>query len=94
MSSSNVLDRAAELRAHIDAIAACGPDAPDLDEAAIQALLSAAVRIYSRRVDQQGKFAGVTRDAITATDALTTASTLLKSVNVAPFELGLWEAWS
>ena len=94
MSSSNVLDRATELRAHIDAIAACGPDAADLDEAGIQTLLTAAVKIYSQRVDRQGNFAGVARDAITATDALTAASALLKAVNVAPFELGLWEAWS
>ena len=94
MSSSNVLDRAAELRAHVDAIVACGAEAAELDEAGIQTLLAAAVQIYSARVDRQGNFPGVIRDSITATAALTTASALLKSVNVAPFELGLWEAWS
>jgi hypothetical protein len=94
MSSSNVIDRATELRAHVDAIAAASPDAAELDEAAIRTLLTAAVRIYSQRVDREGTFAGIARDAITATDALTAASTLLKAVNVAPFELGLWEAWS
>jgi hypothetical protein len=83
-----------ELRAHIEAIAACAGDAADIDEAGIQALLTAAVRLYAARVDQTGKFAGVTRGGITATEGLIAASALLRAVNVAPFELGLWEAWS
>lgn len=66
----------------------------DVDEATIQKMLTEAVHLYAARVDQIGKFPAVTQGSITATEALIVASALLKSVNIAPFELGLWEAWS
>jgi hypothetical protein len=68
--------------------------AADIDEAKIAELLTTAVRLYAARVDQAGAFAAVARGSITATEALVTASALLRAVNIAPFELGLWEAWS
>jgi hypothetical protein len=92
MSSSSTIPTG--VRAHIDAIAACDPAQTEIDEAGIQALLTSAVKLYAARVDRDGTFAGVARGSITATDALVTAATLLRAVNVAPFELGLWEAWS
>jgi len=93
MSSSSTIASAAGLRAHVDAIAAVDADT-EVDEATIQTLLAAAARLYCARVDRVGNFRGIVANALPATDCLTTASTLLRSVNIAPFELGLWEAWS
>jgi hypothetical protein len=93
MSSSNASDRDCALAA-LRAVEANAGDVAEIDESAIRALLTSAVRLYAARVERAGSFAGVERGAIAATDALVTASTLLKSVNVAPFELGLWDAWS
>jgi len=69
-------------------------DGAEIDNESIQALLTNAVRLYAARVERDGNFPGVVSGSIAATDALVTASTLLRAVNVAPFELGLWEAWS
>ncbi len=93
MLSSNARDRDS-LVAALHAIEANAGDVVEIDESEIRALLTCAARLYASRVERSGSFAGVERGAISATDALVTASTLLKSVNVAPFELGLWDAWS
>jgi len=93
MSSSDLGERCSALTA-LRAFEANPEDVAAIDAAAIQALLGAAVRLYAARVERTGRFAGVEPGAIAATDALVAASALLKSVNVAPFELGLWDAWS
>lgn len=93
MSSSDVLDRVAALRAGIEELLVSG-ETESIDPVAIQDLLSSAVRLYSARCEQSGLFPAVGRDSITATDAMTACSGLLRSVNIAPFELGLWQAWS
>ena len=71
-------------------------DAPDdqpVDPEAAKELLIAAVRAYSRCVEQTGEMQLLQHNAITATEVMTAASAILKCVNVAPFELGLWQAW-
>ena len=93
MSSSSVCDRASAVRAQIEELVRRA-DAAAIDEQTIQELLTAAVRLYAARVDQAGPFPGVKAGAISATDALVASTALLKSVNIAPFELGLWQAWS
>ena len=93
MSSSDVLDRAVALRSGIEELVNSG-EAGTIDTGAIQDLLAAAVRRYSARVEQSGLFPAVARDALTATDAMIATSGILRAVNIAPFELGLWQAWS
>ena len=93
MSSSDVLDRAAALRTGIEELVSSG-EAGTIDAGAIQDLLAAAVRLYSARVEQSGLFPAVARDSLTATDAMIATSGILRAVNIAPFELGLWQAWS
>jgi hypothetical protein len=92
MLSCEIGERGAA-QAALEAFESNACDVAQIDEHAVRALLTAAVRLYAARVESTGMFAGVERDAIAATDALVTASTLLRSVSVAPFELGLWEAW-
>jgi hypothetical protein len=62
---------------------------------AIQALMAAACRSYSARVEARGDFPPLTaRSLVTSTDVMVTASGLLKSANLAVFELGMWQSWT
>jgi hypothetical protein len=62
---------------------------------AIQALMAAACRSYSARVEAMGDFPPLTaRSLVTSTDVMVTASGLLKSANLAVFELGMWQSWT
>jgi hypothetical protein len=62
---------------------------------AIQALMAAACRSYSARIEATGEFPPLAaRSLVTSTDVMVTASGLLKSANLAVFELGMWQSWS
>ncbi len=75
------------------ALAAGRADA--LTAEAIQALMAAACRSYSARIEAAGEFAPLTaRSLVTSTDVMATASGLLKSANLAVFELGMWQSWT
>ena len=62
---------------------------------AIQALMAAACRSYSAQVEAGGNFPPLAeRSRVTSTDVMVTASGLLKSANLAVFELGMWQSWT
>jgi hypothetical protein len=62
---------------------------------AIQALVAAACRSYSARVEASGTFPALAaRSRVTSTDVMVTASGLLKAANLAVFELGMWQSWT
>jgi hypothetical protein len=62
---------------------------------AIQALMAAACRSYSARIETAGDFPPLAaRSLVTSTDVMVTASGLLKSANLAVFELGMWQSWT
>ena len=62
---------------------------------AIQALMAAACRSYSAQVEAGGSFPPLAdRSRVTSTDVMVTASGLLKSANLAVFELGMWQSWT
>src|SRR5580692_2259957 len=66
-----------------------------LSEEAIQALMAAACRSYSAKVEADGGFPPLAeRSRVTSTDVMVTASGLLKSANLAVFELGMWQSWT
>jgi hypothetical protein len=68
-----------------------------LDDGDIQALLAAAVRLYAERAAQHDEplpAFDATRGRVTATDAMLATTAILKAVNVATFELGMWQAWT
>jgi len=73
-----------------------GLNAGALDDADVQALLAAAVRLYAERMEEREEpLAAFASDAgITATQAMVTITAMLKAVNVQLFELGMWQAWS
>jgi len=71
--------------------------AEGLDDADIQALLGAAVRLYAQRSaehDEPLPAFSAEQARVTATDAMLATTAILKAVNVATFELGMWQAWT
>jgi hypothetical protein len=61
---------------------------------ALQKLFAAACRIYTARTEAGDQFTPVSRNSISATDAMVTASGLLKAADLAVFELGMWQSWT
>jgi hypothetical protein len=61
---------------------------------ALQALIAAACRVYSARIEAGEQFTPVPRNSISATDVMVTASGLLRSADLAVFELGMWQSWT
>jgi hypothetical protein len=85
---------AKRLAAEIDAALAQGRAdlfSPD----ALQALIAAVCRTYSAQVEAGGNFPPLAeRSRVTSTDVMVMASGLLKSANLAVFELGMWQSWT
>jgi hypothetical protein len=68
-----------------------------LQDSDIQTLLGAAVRLYAQRAaerDDPLPAFFVAESGVTATDAMLATTAILKAVNVATFELGMWQAWT
>ena len=61
---------------------------------ALQKVLAAACRLYTARIEAGEQIATVPKNSITATDVMVTASGLLKAVDLAVFELGMWQNWT
>jgi hypothetical protein len=61
---------------------------------ALQKLLAAACRLYTARTEAGEQLATVPKNSISATDVMVTASGLLKAVDLAVFELGMWQSWT
>jgi len=70
-------------------------DAEVLTAEALQALMAAACRSYAAAVEAGHTFPPLgERSRVTSTDVMATASGLLKSANLAVFELGMWQSWT
>jgi hypothetical protein len=66
-----------------------------IDAAALQALMAAVCKTYSAQVEAGEDVLPLPpRGGATATDVMVTASGLLKSANLAVFELGMWQSWT
>jgi hypothetical protein len=62
---------------------------------ALQAWMAAACKLYAAQIESGQQILPVQeRSGVTATDVMTTASGLLRAVNLAVFELGMWQSWS
>ena len=61
---------------------------------ALQALFAAACRVYTARREAGEDIAPVGKNSISATDVMVTASALLRAVDLAVFELGMWQNWT
>jgi len=61
---------------------------------ALQKLMAAACRVYTARTEAGEKLSPVTRNSVSATDVMVTASGLLRAADLAVFELGMWQSWT
>jgi hypothetical protein len=62
---------------------------------ALQALIAAVCRSYSAQIEAGVDFPPLAeRSRVTSTDVMMIASGLLKSANLAVFELGMWQSWT
>ena len=62
---------------------------------ALQALMAAVCKTYAAQVEAGVELLPLpARGGATATDVMITASGLLKSANLAVFELGMWQSWT
>lgn len=59
---------------------------------AVQALMTAACRLYAAQVEAGQQYSPV--GEVSSTDIMVTASGLLKAGNLAVFELGMWQSWT
>jgi hypothetical protein len=66
-----------------------------LSTEALQALMAAVCKTYAAQVEAGEEVLPLPpRGGATATDVMVTASGLLKSANLAVFELGMWQSWT
>jgi hypothetical protein len=87
---------AAALKLAADIDRALGRGQSDLlSDDALQALMAVVCRSYSAQVEAGRSFPPLAeRSLVTSTDVMVTASGLLKSANLAVFELGMWQSWT
>jgi len=74
------------------ALAAGTPDA--LTKQALQTLMAAVCRIYAAQIEAGHDLTPVASRSLSSTDVMLTASGLLRSSNLAVFELGMWQSWT
>jgi hypothetical protein len=69
---------------------------PDmLSPKAFQALMAALCKSYSAQLEAGSDFLPLAaRESVSPTEIMTTTSALLKSANLAVFELGMWQSWT
>jgi hypothetical protein len=87
----DLAQRAAEIRGVVDGMLAAG-EADLVPDAAVQQLLTAAVRLYAAKEGPRPR-AFAEGEEVTATEVLVTVSEMLEAVDVEVFELGIWQAW-
>ena len=86
-------DDAARLAATLERALADGR-ADVIAPEALQTLLAALCKIYSVQLETDPGLLPVAARSLNSTDVMVTASGLLKSSNLAVFELGMWQSWS
>jgi hypothetical protein len=92
--ASEVSLEAMKLAADIERALAQG-DIDVLSPEAVQVLMAVVCRSYGAQSEAGHIFSPLgDRSCVTSTDVMVTASGLLKSANLAVFELGMWQSWT
>ena len=85
---------AIKLAAAIERALANG-DRDALSNEALQALMAAGCKAYAAQVEAgRDQLPFGQRSNVSPTDVMVTASGLLRAVNLAVFELGMWQSWT
>jgi hypothetical protein len=92
MAESQALAACAREALALAEAALAGEASAQVDDATVQRLLTAGIRLFAAKVDlEQRNFLPVRGpDAVTATDAAVTITELLRAVNLNLFDLSMW----
>lgn len=67
----------------------------ELTDKALQALMAAVSKLYAAQIEAGRDLLPFgARSGVSPTDVMVTASGLLRAVNLAVFELGMWQSWT
>lgn len=91
-AAAGKLDAAAADALAIAEAAVAAGDTRALSDETIQRLITAGIRLFAHKVEQEGRhFSPLTGpDAVTPTDAAVTVTELLRTVNLNLFDLSMW----
>ena len=91
--SVSISDAAMRLAAEVERGLAAG-SVDVLTPQAVQALMAAACNVYSAQIEAGQQYVPVKPQSVPPTAVMATASGILKSANLAVFELGMWQSWT
>ena len=89
----SISDAALRLAAEVERGLAAG-SVDVLTPQAVQALMAAACNVYSAQIEAGQQYVPVKPQSVPPTAVMATASGILKSANLAVFELGMWQSWT
>jgi hypothetical protein len=93
LKAGDVSDAALRLAAAVERGLAAGT-VDVLTPQAVQALMAAACNVYSAQVEAGQQYIPIKPQSVTPTAVMASASGLLRSANLAVFELGMWQSWT
>jgi hypothetical protein len=92
-ASADASAQATRLAGEIErALAAGQPDV--LTQGALHKLMAALCKTYSAQIEAGNDLMPVAARSLNSTDVMLAASGLLRSSNLAVFELGMWQSWT
>ena len=91
--SGDLSEVALQLTAQVEGRLATGA-ADVLTPEAVQALMAAACNLYSAHVESGQQYLPLKPAGVPPTAVMATASGMLRAVNLAVFELGMWQSWT
>jgi len=89
----SISDAAMRLAAEVERGLAAG-SVDVLTPQAVQALMAAACNVYSAQIEAGQHYVPLKPQSVPPTAVMATASGILKSANLAVFELGMWQSWT
>jgi hypothetical protein len=93
VKTGDVSDAALRLAAEVERGLAAG-SVDVLTPQAVQALMAAACNVYSAQVEAGQQYVPIKPQSASPTAVMASASGLLRSANLAVFELGMWQSWT
>jgi len=91
--AGTVSDTALRLAAEVERGLAAGT-IDVLTPQAVQALMAAACNVYSAQIEAGQQYVPLKPQSVPPTAVMATASGILRSANLAVFELGMWQSWT
>jgi hypothetical protein len=92
-AAGTVSDAALRLAAEVERGLAAG-SVDVLTPQAVQALMTAACNVYSAQIEAGQQYVPLRPQSVPPTAVMVTASGILRSANLAVFELGMWQSWT